>query len=56
MNWQDVGPCAQNPEWLRAVNAILNVAQVIALAWLSNRAYRRDEREKRRYREHDTEP
>jgi hypothetical protein len=48
----DVGPCNEQSEWLRAFNAVLNVVQTVLVAYIANRAIRknREEQNKRQHR------
>lgn len=38
----DVGPCSEQSEWLRAFNAVLNVVQTVLVAYIANRALRKN--------------
>lgn len=48
MTWAEVGPCYEPAQWLRAFNAVMNVIQVVAIAYLSQRAYRKNQEEARK--------
>jgi hypothetical protein len=38
-------PCADSTEVIRAFNTIVNAAQMVLIAWLTNRAVRKDREE-----------
>lgn len=47
----DIGPCQDQSEWLRAFNAVLNVLQTVLVAYIANRAIRKNrEDSEKRYR------
>lgn len=41
----DVGPCAEQSDLLRAFNAVLNVVQTVLVAYIANRAIRKNREE-----------
>ena len=41
------GPCDGPSETVMMFNAVVNAVQVVLIAWLANRAHKRDRKEKR---------
>lgn len=46
---EQLNPCAEASEWLRLGMGVLNVVQVVLLAWIANHAIKKNELDHRRW-------